>query len=73
MATAKQRINITLDNEIYKALKSLSVKTKKTISGLGQELIERALELNEDIYFSRVADQRLKKGAKTISHEDAWK
>ncbi len=73
MGTAKQRVNITLDDEIYAALKNLSLKTKKTISGLGQELIEKALEINEDIFFSRKADERLKnKKTKKISHEKAW-
>ncbi|MDH4466622.1 MAG: ribbon-helix-helix domain-containing protein [Bacteriovoracaceae bacterium] len=72
MGTVKQRVNITLDDEIYTALKNLSLKTKKSISGLGLELIEKALEMNEDIYFSRKADERLKKKEKKISHEKAW-
>lgn len=73
MGTVKQRVNITLDDEVYAALKNLSQKTKKTISGLGQELIEKALEINEDIYFSRKADERLKKKEKIIPHTKAWK
>jgi predicted DNA-binding protein len=73
MATTKQRVNITLTDEIFAALKQLSLKSKKTISGLGQELIEKALETNEDIHFSVKADERLKKKEKIISHDKAWK
>ena len=72
MTTAKQRVNITLDDEVYAALKKLAGKMKMTISGLGQDLIERALEINEDIYFARQADKRCSKKEKRISHAKAW-
>lgn len=73
MPTAKQRVNIILDDDLFSALKSLASKTKKSLSNLGQELIEKALGLEEDFYFSRKADERLNKKEKRITHEDAWK
>jgi len=73
MPTAKKRINITVDDELFDALESLSNKKRKSISGTSLDLIEKAIELEEDSYFSRVADERLSKSQKRIPHSKAWK
>ncbi len=72
MPTAKKRINITIDDETYEALERLSDKRKQSISGVGLSLIEEALEYQEDLYYSRIADERLSKKEKRISHDKAW-
>ena len=72
MPTAKKRINITIDDETYEALERLSHKRKQSISGVGLSLIEQALEYQEDLYYSRIADDRLSKKEKRISHDKAW-
>lgn len=72
MPTAKKRINITIDDETYEALERLSDKRKQSISGVGLSLIEQALEYQEDLYYSRIADERLSKKEKRISHDKAW-
>lgn len=72
MPTAKKRINITVADETYRALEKLSVKRAKSISRLGLDLIEDALEMQEDFYFSRVADERLSKSEKRVPHSKAW-
>ena len=72
MPTAKKRINITLDDEVYSALVELSEKRAKSISSVSLSLIETALELQEDRYFSRIADERLERKEKRVSHSTAW-
>ena len=72
MPTAKKRINITIDDRIYKALAQLAERRDQSVAGVGLSLIEEALEYQEDLYFSRIADQRLSKKQKRISHEKAW-
>ena len=72
MPTAKKRINITLDDEVYSALVELSEKRAKSISSVSLSLIETALELQEDRYFSRIVDERLEKKEKRVSHSKAW-
>jgi hypothetical protein len=72
MPTAKKRINITVDDKTYDALELLSDKRDQSIAGVGLALIEEALEYQEDLHFSRIADDRLKKKQKRISHEKAW-
>ncbi len=68
----KKRIHITIDDETYKALEKLSEKRAKSISSVSLNLIEQALELQEDLHFSRIADERSTKKKKGISHRKVW-
>jgi predicted DNA-binding protein len=72
MPTAKKRINITVDDDIYDALERLSGDRDQSVAGVGLSLIEQALEYQEDIHFSRIADERLRRKEKRIPHEKAW-
>ncbi|MFH1017070.1 MAG: hypothetical protein V1798_02670 [Pseudomonadota bacterium] len=72
MPTAKKRINITVDDDVYDALERLSGDRDQSVAGVGLSLIEQALEYQEDIYFSRIADERLRRKEKRIPHEKAW-
>lgn len=72
MPTAKKRINITVDDEVYEALERLSVERDQPVAGVSLGLIEQALEYQEDAYFSRVADARLARKQKRVSHAKAW-
>jgi len=72
MPTAKKRINITVDDDVYKALERLSGKRDQSVAGVGLSLIEEALEYQEDLHFSRVADERLAKKERRIAHAKAW-
>ena len=72
MPTAKRRINITVDDDVYEALERLSAERNQPVAGVGLSLIEQALEYQEDVYFSRVADERLRRKQKRIAHAKAW-
>lgn len=72
MPTAKKRINITVDDETYTQLERLSVSREQSLSRLSLDLIEEALELQEDRWFGRLADERLERGEERVAHEDAW-
>ena len=72
MPTTKKRINITVDDELYRSLDKLSKKENGTLSSVSLRLIERAVELEEDLYFSRQADKRLSKNEKRIAHAKVW-
>jgi len=72
MPTTKRRINITVDDDVYKALERLSNKRDQSVAGVGLGLIEEALEYQEDLHFSRIADDRIAKKQKRIPHDKAW-
>ena len=73
MPSAKKRINLTVDDKTYSVLETLSGKTQQKISTVSLNLIQQALELQEDIYFSKLADERLSQKQKRVSHDKAWK
>jgi predicted DNA-binding protein len=72
MPTSKRRINITVDDETYAALERLSSKRRQSVAGVGLSLIEEALEYQEDLHFSRIADKRLSRKEKRVPHDKAW-
>ena len=72
MPTTKKRINITVDDRTYEALERLSGERKQSVAGVGLSLIEEALEYQEDLHFSRVANDRVSKKQKRIPHQKAW-
>lgn len=72
MPTLKKRINITVDDAVYEALKRLSAARKQPIAGVSLSLIEQALDYQEDIHFSRIADERLSRAQQRVPHSKAW-
>ena len=74
MATKKKRINITVDNELLEALTELKkIRQAPSLSAVVIDLTEEALELQEDLYFSKIADERLTRKEKNIPHDKFWK
>lgn len=67
------RLNITLEPEYIEMLTDISVKRSQSISAVAKMLILEALELQEDLYFSELAEKREQENTKWVSHEDAWK
>ena len=72
MPTAKKRINLTVEDDLFVNLKRLAEKEQTSVANVSHALLERALELKEDHYFSKIGEERLSKKAKRISHEDIW-
>jgi len=72
--TIKKRIQIPVSDQVHKELEKLAKKRGLSLSSISSALIEEALELQEDVYFSKVSDKLLKesKGKKLVSHKDAW-
>jgi len=63
---------VSFDSDKLARLRSLATSRRMSLSQLSRDLILRALELEEDRFFSEVGDSRLKKKTKTIKHEDFW-
>lgn len=73
MPTTKQRINITVDGDTGSILKTLAKRDSLSVSAKVLELLEDALELEEDMALATIADSRSKGKVKYVSHEQAWK
>jgi hypothetical protein len=71
MPTAKKRINLSVDDSLYSELEKLqSLKGAPSLSAVVIELTREALELQEDLYYARIAEER--KSESTISHSKIW-
>lgn len=75
MTTKHKRINVSFKPQTAQALLRLSKKNETSLSHITQELVEEALELREDIYLSRLAEEAEKraKGKPSVSADKLWK
>lgn len=72
MPTLKKRLNISLSPEIESAVKQLAKRDQMPEATKAGQLLQIALEIEEDKIWDTLAGQRDKKGAKFISHKKAW-
>ena len=72
MPTAKKRINLTVDQGLYGDLEKLrALRRAPSLSAIVIELAEEALEIQEDLYFAKIAEER--HSERTIPHAVVWK
>ena len=74
MPTKNPRLNVVLDKKTGELVNLLSKKREISKSALAKELIEKAIDLEEDFYLIEIAENR-KKTLKDnlISEEEFWK
>ena len=71
MPTAKKRINLSVEDSLYAELEELQkLRNAPSLSSIVIELTKEALELQEDLYFSKIVEER--ENEKTISHKELW-
>lgn len=75
MTAKNARYTVTVDPEIASFLSCVSKVKNKSISSLIQELLHEAIDLREDFYLSRVAEEVEKRseGKQRIPAEVLWK
>ncbi|MFZ2719694.1 MAG: toxin-antitoxin system, antitoxin component [Minisyncoccia bacterium] len=73
MATAKTRINISVSKTTRDILRALAKRDETPVASKVVDLLEEAIELEEDRYFAKIAEERLRnhKG-KWLTHEEVW-
>lgn len=69
----QKRINVTFKPSTLQALNFLAKKEDVSLSKITQDLVEQALEMREDIYLSRLAEESeiRAKGKKPIPAKSA--
>lgn len=74
MPAKNPRINVLVEESIYRAIHALSAREGVSVSSLAHDLIREALDLREDAALSVLADERNttidRKTA--LSHEEVW-
>lgn len=65
---------VNLSKESREAVIGLAELRNKSISKTAEELIDFALEIYEDQYFSELADERMKNDTgEYLTHDEVWK
>ena len=73
MPTENPRIQVMLDPQTNKDLAKFAESQHRSLSSTAADLIREALELHEDIAWSRIADKRLKEAKGFVSLEEVRK
>lgn len=74
MPTKNPRINVVLKMPLYKSIQHLAEKEGVSLSLKVRDLIQEALELEEDIALSELAEKREKtfSKARALKHSEVW-
>ena len=72
MPTTKTRVNITLSRPVEEALGRLARRDQIPEATKAAELLQNAIELEEDEIWDTVASRRDTQKAKFVSHKRAW-
>lgn len=68
---AKRRVNLSIDDDLYNEFKALkNLRKSASLSSVILDLAKEALEINEDLYFAKISQPRLK--ARRVSHKDVF-
>jgi len=71
MTTLTPRLNITMPPDISALLAQKAKRHNVSLSKMALALMVDAMERDEDIHFSKLAEKR--ETQKLVSHADAWK
>ena len=74
MPAKNPRINIVVEEAVYRLVQMLADKEGVSISAKVRDLLKEALEIQEDVLLGAIADQRSRTwdDAEALSHEDVW-
>jgi kynureninase len=70
---SSKRLFVTLEESIFNDISDIAKTNNQSLSTIAKNLIASALEIHEDINFSRLADQSVALTKEWISHEEVMK
>ena len=74
MPSKNPRINVVLDDNLYKSIQFLAESDGVSLSAKVKDLIKEALEVQEDLYLAAFAEEREETWDKstTRTHDQIW-
>ena len=74
MPTTKPRINVILEEPLYKCVEEMADRDGVSLSLKARDLIREALESQEDVALTSFADAREKtyRKSKALKHDEVW-
>lgn len=75
MTTKNPRVNVVMEESLYRILKNLAQREKTSLSMKARDLIKEAIADDEDAYWMVVAAEREKTFSrkKALTHKETWK
>ncbi len=75
MPTSHPRINVALEEPLYRSVSQLAKKDGVSLSLKVRDLIREAMELQEDAYWEKIAEGRIRTFSprKALTHGEVWK
>ena len=73
MSTSKSRINISLSDDVNKALHNIAKRDQMPVATKAVRLMEIGMEVEEDDVWDRIATSRDRKDSILHSHSEAFK
>ena len=72
MATNKKRLNVTLSTRAEEAISALAKQDGVPEATKAAELLERAIEMEEDLFWQKIVSERLEDKVTYLTHEEVW-
>ncbi len=72
MPTIKKRINISVSDDVNDALQELADRDQMPQATKAEQLLQLALEIEEDDVLNAIAHSRDTRSARLVSHKKAW-
>ena len=69
---SKKRIYISVSQVAHEALNALAVEKNIPVATTASQLLETALEIEEDKIWDEIASDRKRVGGKKYTHKEAW-
>lgn len=74
MPTMKKRINMALPDELFEMVEARAQRDSKSLAATAVELVDLAVEIEEDAYWNKICDELDAKPNKTyLTEEEFWK
>jgi len=72
MPTTNPRLNMVLEEPVYRMIVGMARKSKISVSAKARDLLLQAIELEEDKMLAGIVSSRLKEEGADITHEEVW-
>ena len=74
MTTKNARLNVVIEPALYDAIREMARKTRVSMSLLARDLLKQAMELQEDVHWNAVVEERDKSFSLNdgLSHDEVW-
>ena len=72
MPTTKDRVNLAVSPDLKQHLQRLAKRDRTSLASVALSLVQRALEIEEDVALLSLSKKREKTKGRYVAHDAAW-